>query len=194
MLATRLLAPIRRIGFDYACFRVFSKALDESSGHVDPLPAGYRCDEIAPDELLSSPFPALRDCAWYGGEGAFLYGLRRPDGVVTCLQCLWFGDRFRQHGFWPLDRDEAASVHLETAEDDRGKGLATFLKQQTALRMHQKGFQRLYSRIWWTNTSSLRVSEKVRWSHIATILEVTMPWRADPLRLTLRKGQPRARI
>ena len=153
---------------------------------LDPLPAGYRCEEIAPDELRKSPFPALRDCEWYGGAGAYLYGLRRSDGVVTCLQCLWFGDRFREQGFWPLKDTDAASVHLETAEEERGKGLATFLKQQTAHRMHERGFDRLYSRIWWTNTSSLRVSEKAQWSHIATIVEVTLPQRAKPWRLVLR--------
>lgn len=191
MWAKRLLDAIRRSGFDYACFRVYSKELDAFGDQaLDPLPDGYRCDEITPAELRSSPFQTLRDCEWYGGDGAFLYGLRRRDGVVTCLQCLWFGERFRQQGFWPLGDKDAASVHLETAGEERGKGLATYLKQQTARQMHQRGFRRLYSRIWWTNTSSLRVSEKVRWSHVATIVEFTLPRRARPLRVVLRRQRP----
>jgi RimJ/RimL family protein N-acetyltransferase len=194
MWTKRLLAPLRRSGFDYSCFKVYSTKLDEPGARtLDALPDGYRCDEISPEELRKSPFPALRACEWYGGPGAYLYGLRRRDGVVTCLQCLWFGDRFREHGFWPLKDNDAASVHLETAEEDRGKGLATFLKQQTAHRMHERGFERLYSRIWWTNRSSLRVSEKAQWSHIATIVEVKLPWRARPLRFVLIKSRSKRR-
>ena len=187
MWANRLLAALRRRGFDYSCFKVYATKLDETrSMTLDALPDGYRCEEIAPEELRTSPFPALRDCEWYGGPGAYLYGLRRRDGVVTCLQCLWFGDRFRQQGFWALEQRDAASVHLETAEVERGKGLATFLKQHTARRMQERGFERLYSRIWWTNASSLRVSEKAQWSRVATILELVLPGRAKPLRLVLR--------
>lgn len=186
--AKRLLEFFRRRGFDYSCFKVFSTTLDDgSSAMLDALPDGYRCDEISPEELRNSPFAALRECEWYGGPGAFLYGLRRKDGVLTCLQCLWFGDRFRKQGFWPLGDKDAASVHLATAEEERGKGLATFLKQQTGRRMYERGFVRLYSRIWWTNTSSLRVSEKAHWSHVATILEVTLPWRQEPVRLVFHK-------
>ncbi len=62
--------------------------------------------------------------------------------------------------FWPLAADDAASVHLMTAAPERGKGLATRLKQCSAERLRAMGFARLYSRIWWTNTASLRVSEK----------------------------------
>jgi GNAT superfamily N-acetyltransferase len=183
----RLLRALRRRGFDYACFKVYSMGLgDPHVDRLDALPDGYRFDEITSEDLLASPFQTLRDCAWYGGADSFLYALRRSDGVITCLQCIWSGDRFRQQGFWPLGDQEAVSVHLVTPDEERGKGLATYLKQQSARRMRDRGFTRLYSRIWWTNTASLRVSEKVHWSHLATIVELMLPGRARPVRFVMR--------
>lgn len=188
MVKDLLLRAIRGSGFDYACFKVFSMDLaDPSVERLDPLPDGYRCEEIDVHTLHASPVEALRECAWYGGDDAYLYALRREDGSVACLQCIWFGERFQQQGFWPLGLHDAASVHLVTPEAERGKGLATYLKQQTAKRMRDRGFTRLYSRIWWTNTASLRVSEKVHWSQVATILELTLPGRGKPLRFVMRK-------
>ena len=184
----QLLRALRRCGFDYACFQVFSMDLTAPGvENLDALPDGYRCEEITPDELRASPFESLRECAWYGGENACLFAMRRADGIATCLQCIWFGDRFAQQGFWPLGPHDAVSVHLVTTEDERGKGLATYLKQQSAKRMRDRGFTRLFSRIWWTNTASLRVSEKLRWSRVATLLELKVPGREKPVRFAWRK-------
>jgi hypothetical protein len=63
-----LLAPLRRAGFDYSCFRVFTYALQPTDADAgEPLPAGYRAAELAAADLQAAQFPELRDCAEYGG-------------------------------------------------------------------------------------------------------------------------------
>ena len=178
----RTLVLLRRLGFGYSCFKVFELPLDRAaaaSGLV--LPDGYRFVELSAADVAKCPFAELRECEWYGGPDSHLFGILRDDTLVS-MQCLWFGERYRKSAFWPLGRGDAASVHLVTAASERGKGLATLLKRYSAGRLRDRGFARLYSRIWWTNTASLRVSEKAGWSQVGTVVELEAPWRRDPLR------------
>ncbi|HKW80490.1 MAG TPA: GNAT family N-acetyltransferase [Casimicrobiaceae bacterium] len=178
----RTLFLLRRLGFGYSCFKVFELPLDRAAATGGPaLPDGYRFVELSALEVASCPFAELRECEWYGGPGSHLFGILRDD-VLVCMQCLWFGERYRQKAFWPLGSDDAASVHLVTAPPERGKGLATQLKRHSAERLRDRGFAHLYSRIWWTNTASLRVSEKAGWSQVGTVLELEAPWRQEPIR------------
>ncbi len=187
----RALAVLRRLGFGYSCFRVFTLPLHEATATgAKALPDGYRFAELSASDLASCPFAELRECEWYGGTGSHLFGILRGDGVLVCAQCLWFGERYRQRAFWPLAADDAASVHLITAVPERGKDLATRLKQHSAERLRAMGFARLYSRIWWTNTASLRVSAKAGWSQVGVVLEIQTPWRHDPLRRVFRRRGP----
>lgn len=188
-VAAAVLARLRQAGFNYACFQVFSLPLDGTAGQGEAaLPSGYRFAEVSAADLQTCPFPELRECSDYGGPGSHLFAVFRDDGALACVQCLWFGERYRRGGFWSVEADAAVSVHLVTAAAERGKGLATCLKQYSARRMREMGFSRLYSRIWWTNTPSLRVSEKAGWSRVGTIFEVSLPWTDRPLRwLTPRK-------
>lgn len=179
----RALALLRRLGFGYSCFRVFTVPLGAAAaGGTKPLPEGYRFAELSVQDVAACPFAELRECAWYGGPDSHLFGIFRNDGVLVCLQCLWFGERYRQQAFWPLGSHDAASVHLITGAPERGKGLATRLKQHSAERLRDMGFANLYSRIWWTNAASLRVSKKIGWSQVGIVLEIQAPWRRLPLR------------
>lgn len=184
----RTLALLRRLGFGYSCFRIFALPLRAvASAGAGTLPEGYRFAELSARDVANSAFAELRECEWYGGQGAHLFGILRYDGVLVCMQCLWFGERYRQREFWPLAADDAASVHLVTAASERGKGLATRLKQYSAGRLREMGFAHLYSRIWWTNTASLRVSEKAGWSQVGIVLEIQTPWRRVPVRRIFRR-------
>jgi len=49
------------------------------------------------------------------------------------------------------------------------------------------GFVRLYSRIWWTNTASLRVSEKAGWTRVGTVLEIHLLGLKNPVRRVFRR-------
>lgn len=188
----RALALLRRLGVDYACFHVYTLPLSTAAGSATPVPAGYRFAELAIADLEGSPHPELRDCSDYMGEHAQAFGLFRDDGVLACAQCVWFGPRYERVAFWPLAPHEAASMHLVTVPAERGRGLATCVKQGSARVLHERGFTRLYSRIWWTNDPSLRVSEKAGWSRVGTTLEVTLPGLRRPLTATIpRRGATR---
>jgi len=172
----RALALLRRIGFNYTWFVVYSKALDRApSASRSALPPGYRIAEVTAADLARSPHPELRNCRDYLGTDAVAFGVYRSDGVLVCVQFIWHGDRYRNVQFWSLKAREAASIHLICVEAERGKGLATCLKLDTAERMRERGFTRMYSRIWWTNTASRRVSEHAGWARVGSVLEVKLP-------------------
>lgn len=186
-----LLSGLRRAGFDYACFRIFAFSLDTTRKAPDPSIEGYRFTELLPADLEACPYTELRDCDWYFGPGSCAFGVFRKDGALACAQWLWFGDRYGQASFWPLAANEAASVQLITAAPERGKGLATGLKNYSAQQMRQRGYSRLYSRIWWTNAASIRVSRKAGWKEVGMVLEVSAPFFSRPLRIVRRKADPR---
>jgi GNAT superfamily N-acetyltransferase len=187
----RLLRPLlrllRRCGFDYSCFRVYRlSAGAPGSSNPPPLPAGYRVAELSPVDVRGCKYAEIRDCEWYGGPGSFAFGVFDRDGTPVCAQWFWVGERYRAGNFWPLGATEAASMHLVTAPHERGKGLATHLKIASAESMRRNGFGNLYSRIWWTHRRSIRVSEKAGWSHIGTVLDVSVPGRSRPFRFVRR--------
>lgn len=177
------LATLRRLGLDYSCYRIYSVSLADLECVPVPLPAGCQVVELARADLERSPFGEVRECRDYHGPDAVLYGVCRADGAVVCAQCVWYGDRYRDHQFWPIENNAAASMHLVCAPSERGKGYATWLKRETARRLRQRGFARLYSRIWWTHSASIRVSEKAGWEHVATVFDLKMRGRAKPIRV-----------
>jgi RimJ/RimL family protein N-acetyltransferase len=187
-IGRRTLAFLRRMGVGYSCFKIYTLLLDSAkTAGLEALPAGHRFAEISSGELKESPFSELRDCDSYGGQDSHLFGIFRDDGILVCVQCLSFADRYRRQAFWALEADDAASVHLVTAAPERGRGLATRLKQRSAERLREMGFVRLYSRIWWTNTASLRVSDKAGWSQVGTVLEIHLPGLKNPIRRVFRR-------
>lgn len=188
-VARRILGLARRVGIQVSCFRIFAISLDGPGRVEASLPRGYRFSELTPGDVSACPFPELRECDWYGGSGSHGFGILRDDGVLVCAQWLWFGERYQQRSFWPLEAHEAASMQLVSAASERGKGLATQIKVHSAERMRAKGFSRLYSKIWWTNTSSIRVSEKAGWRNVGTILEISLPARSRPVRVVRRRGR-----
>ena len=187
-VARRMLALMRRGNIDYQCFRVYAHRLDgiDREEARTRLPQGYRFVQLSAADLEACAVAEIRACASYGGPEAYLFAIARDDGEPVCVQCIWYGTRYRERAFWPLDEREAASMHLVTAESERGKGLATCLKQLSAARLGGENFSCIYSRIWWTNTASLRVSEKAGWQRVGTAFEIRLPWRREPVRHIVR--------
>lgn len=177
-----VLAGARRLGFGYECYRVLRVSLArEERASAPSLPEGFRFAEVSAGDVLGSNDMLIRDCDWYGGLGALGFAIRDARDDIVCLQWYWFGERYQRAAFWEISSSEAASVHLVTLPVHRNRGLATELKRASARAMAQRGFTALYSRIWWTNAASLRVSEKQGWQRVGTTLRVRLPLRAAPL-------------
>ncbi len=175
-------AIARALGIEYSCFRVFSLELN-SLPEPNPLPPGYRCTEVTSDDVREARELTIQREAWYCGEDSMCFGVYFGSELVA-LQWVWFGDGYRcRRNFWPLERNEAKSVELVTAPAHRGLGLATCLKQFSARQLAAVGFVRVYSRIWWTNWPSIRVSEKAGWKAVAFVVELKTPLRSRPFRL-----------
>jgi GNAT superfamily N-acetyltransferase len=192
-LARRTLGLLRRLGFNYDCYYVYSLTLD-APRELKSLPAGCRFSELTVNDLHASSVEELRDCDAYAGRDAQLFGVFGVDGTLACVQCIWYGERYAARPYWPVERDAAVSMHLVTTPDQRNKGFASWVKEFSAARLREAGFKRLYSRIWWTNTASLRVSEKAGWTRVGTLVGVTLPGRMQPVWLRFRYRRPRLMV
>jgi hypothetical protein len=173
-----LLAGLRNAGFDYRCFHVMRLDLRAPVVGTE-VPHDLAFAPVTEADVRASADEAIRETAWYGGSGADGFALARGRRIV-CLQWLWHGERARERAFWPLRPMDAVSMHLVTVDDERGHGHATTLKRLSALAMQGRGFTALYSRIWWTNVASLRVSEKAGWQRVGTTLALQVPGRDRP--------------
>jgi RimJ/RimL family protein N-acetyltransferase len=177
-----VLAGARWLGFGYECYRVLRRSLARDERASPPsLPEGFRFAEVSAADVLGSNDTLIRDCDWYGGPGALGFAIRDAREDIAALQWYWFGERYHRAAFWEISASEAASVHLVTLPAHRNQGLATELKRASARAMAQRGFTALYSRIWWTNAASLRVSEKLGWQRVGSTLRILLPLRAAPL-------------
>ncbi|MGH8852132.1 MAG: GNAT family N-acetyltransferase [Casimicrobiaceae bacterium] len=77
-------------------------------------------------------------------------------------------------------------VEVVTVPDMCSRGVATHLIAHVADDMLRKGFERLYARIWHSNTASLKAFRHAGWERVATVIEIHPLQRTMPLRLTFR--------
>lgn len=163
---------------DYAIWRIYRCDLaDHRPADLSSfLEKGYQFREVSRAEIEASGNAEIRARAFYAGDGAHIFAACHQ-GEIVCLECFWHGERYRQRNFWPLEEGQAKAVEIYTAPAWRGKGLATALKAYTDGWMKEHGFRHLFSRVWFSNKSSCRMSEKAGWKNIAVVAEFT------PLRL-----------
>lgn len=163
------LAQIRKalLG-EYAFYRILTLAVQPGQA---PQPSG-RCRELADtSELETSPSPELRMLANYRAPDAFCFVAQEgPTIIGACWY--WHGETYRRRNFWPLQAREAKLVQVTTALNYRAKGVAEDLIRFSSAAMFQKGFNRLYARIWHSHVASLRAFEKAGWHEIALVLEI----------------------
>jgi len=190
-MATFLRSLIRKaidvLRIKYEVYRLYQLDLAALTAMpVNTLPEAYQIGPVTESEVRNAKSQVIAEQAWYGGTDAFGFAVFR-DGQPVCVQWVWHGDRYReQRGFWPLAANEAKSVQLVTALAEQGGGLATALKQYSAWQLKQLGFTMLYSRIWWNNTPSIRVSEKSGWKLNCRITQVRIGESHSTLRLVVR--------
>jgi len=180
--ARAALAGARRLGFGYECYRVLRLPLSAAAQQPSPeLERGCSFKEVTAEDVAVSSDASIRDCDWYGGPDSLGFAIRDATGRMACLQWYWFGSRYQSASFWPLSPTEAVSMQLLTLPEYRNRGLATALKRLSARSMTDRGFTALYSRIWWTNEPSLRVSAKAGWQMVGTLLRLSLPLRREPI-------------
>jgi len=180
--ARAALSGARRLGFQYECYRVLRLPLSGATQQPTPdLPPGCSFAEVTTEAVAGGRDALIRDCDWYGGSDAVGFAIRDTTSRIACLQWYWFGSRYQSASFWPLSPTEAVSMQLVTLPEYRNRGLATALKRLSARSMADRGFTALYSRIWWTNEPSLRVSAKAGWLRVGTLLRVSLPLRQEPI-------------
>lgn len=177
---------------DYELFRIYRC---DPAGLPEPdlssfSAQGYEFREVSAAEIASAADDAIRSRLGYCGENAMVFAVYLR-GEAVCVQWFWFGERYRQRNFWPLEAGQAKSVELFTVGEQRGKGLATALKLFSAKRMQEKGFRQLFSRIWHSHTESRRVSERAGWKQVAIVMEFAPFGLGRTIRLVHRTRQAR---
>lgn len=146
----------------------------------------YRCDKqdlpadsdsLPPIHALSAkesetlPPGAMQDQAGFLGTEAKAYTFRE-NNRVTAICIFWYGQRYATRNFWPLKPGEAKLVQVITDPDFRGKGAATALIHQASKAMLSEGFERLFARVWHSNTPSLKAFERAGWKRVSLAIEL----------------------
>lgn len=109
----------------------------------------------------------------YGGYQSIGF-VAEEDGVPVAHCWFWYGDRYRERNLWPLAEGEAKLVRIETRPESRGRGIASDLIAYASARMAERGFTRLYARIWHSYKPSLKAFKKAGWSRVALLISVPL--------------------
>jgi GNAT superfamily N-acetyltransferase len=150
-------------------------------------PGECEVTEIDTQCVDALPAAALRERAWYAGEGARIFlATWRGNPAGVCFY--WFGARYRARNFWPLQPGEAKLVEIVVDPDYRRRGIAAHLIAVSARRLCTSGFDRLYARVWHSNTASIAAFRHAGWRRIALVftamplgmrrrVRTVLPWR-----------------
>lgn len=155
---------------DYEIWRIYQRDLttQEATDLSEYYKNGYEFREVSQAEIQASADDEIRSRAFYAGDDAYSYAVLR-DGQIISVEFLWFGDRYRQRNFWPLEEKQAKAVETFTTAAYRGRGLATALKIFADGNLKKMGYTDLFSRVWYTNKSSCRMNEKAGWKNAALV-------------------------
>jgi ribosomal protein S18 acetylase RimI-like enzyme len=171
---------------EYELYRVL--AVNPATGTADRwsdaallVDAGAALFEVDADS-------GIRGLADYDGKDAVGFALLREQRPV-CGCWYWLGARYREErGFWPLRQNEAKLVQITTATTHRGQGLATALIALSSRRMGERGFTRLYARVWHNHEHSLRAFRAAGWNEVALRIGIRPFGRFGPYRVNLRSA------
>jgi RimJ/RimL family protein N-acetyltransferase len=169
---------------DYAAYYIYSRSTENTSQNRIESRGGFRVEMVDEFALNSSIEPLIRKQAGYGGFGSHAYACFDDDRIVgVCFY--WFGDRYRKRDFWPLLNGEAKLVQVISLPEFRGRGVATMLIVSSCQDMMQKGFSRVYARVWHSNTPSLCALKRAGWARVALVVEMNPLRRNYPVRICM---------
>ena len=174
----------RKLCGDYALYRIYALDLQQEIQQT-PTPAKLKIITQV-KELEQSTNDDLRKLVFYQQPESLCFGAYVEDRLAAVCW-VWYGETYRsQRNFWPLQEGEAKLVQIVTDVTYRGMGLAPALINFTARSLKERGFHRVYARIWHSNAPSVQAFSKVNWKYIAFVAEI-FPFGAKcPLRFAWR--------
>lgn len=187
MIKNFLRTLVTLTGTEYHCYKVFRSDLGTPDLLIRPkFSSGYDVTQVTRADVEKAKDPAIAQLAGFGGRDSLGFAILHDREIVS-LAWIWHGARYREErNFWPLEPREAKIVQTFTIPAERGRGLSPLLMQYCAQELKLRGFERVYSRIWWNHYSSIRVAEKAGRMHIATVLELRLFGATRPLRFVKR--------
>jgi ribosomal protein S18 acetylase RimI-like enzyme len=184
----QLIKRILRILFkDYQFNRIYFLDLPTSDPQIlDELVGGGNIKTIeSQEEFACSPDQQIRNHAWYLDQNAHVYGVYILDKLV-CVCSYWTAAHPNiPTRFSKLKENEAIMVDLLTAAACRGKGYALAITRFSQNDLAAKGYKRLWTWVWHSNTPSIRVFEKAGWKYTYLLLEFQLSGMSDYRRIKL---------
>lgn len=175
---------LRSLLGEYSVYYVYASPAGASVSVRSETNRPFKVGAVDASAIVSSPDSLIREQAGYGGPGSHAYACFEVDRIVgICFY--WFGDRYRTRNYWPLVEGEAKLVQIVSIPEMRGRGVATQLIAMSSQDMMQKGFVRVYARIWHSNIPSLHAFERAGWTRIALVIEVNPLRQKQPIRIRL---------
>lgn len=154
---------------EYSPYVVYRSGAGASPGYAE-----LAVRELDSSELEAIPEEWLRAQLWYAGFQSTCFGCFASGGLAgVCFY--WYGERYASRGFWPLRDHEAKLVQILVAPEMRGRGIARTLIARSTEEMRQRGFRRMFARIWHSNDPSKHAFEAAGWERVAFVLEVQPP-------------------
>lgn len=181
------LKTIARTAFgEYSAYHILRRTRGDEAAPLPAQAADYRVVPVDRATIEASPDPLMREQAGYAGDESQAYACMQGD-TIAGLCFYWHGARYLKRNFWPLQPTDAKLVQIITAPASRGKKVAGTLIALSGSDMLERGFDRLFARVWHSNEPSLRAFAGARWVRCATVIEINPLRRAQPLRLRFRR-------
>lgn len=177
-----LKAVARALLGEYSAYYVLRQTREDSPAPLLPQVDGYRIVQVDHATIAASVDPVMRDQAGYAGEESLAYACMDGDRIAG-LCFYWYGARYQKRNFWPLESGDAKLVQIITSPSMRGKKVAGTLIAASCSDMMNRGFNRLFARVWHSNHPSLRAFASAGWIQCATVIEIDPMRRGRPSRL-----------
>ncbi|MBK5921290.1 hypothetical protein CCR80_09640 [Rhodothalassium salexigens] len=185
---TPLVRAVGRALFgDYELYAIYAIDTAPGRGPVGDTPGQAMFVPLNGPEQLPAE---LAEVAAYAGPEAALFGLRVGKDYVAACVFQWGRRYARERGFIPLADGEAKLVQITTAPAARGQGAARTLIAAASSAMAQRGFVRLYARVWRGHKASQKAFVAAGWEHCAWVVGLRILNIAPRLRLTFGRLRP----
>lgn len=167
---------------EYSAYYIYTLSTRQTSFSSPPTHTQYRVELVDESTVACNADPLIREQSGYAGSGSHAYACFDNERIVgICFY--WFGNRYLKRNFWPLAEWEAKLVQIIVHPEMRGRGVATLLIASSFQDMVHKGYNKVYARIWHSNTPSLRAFERAGWTRIALVVEINPLRRKRAIRL-----------